>query len=415
MITKIKKIMVSFIMIVFLIGFFGQTFISLLTPKVLTHPVGSGSIEKIEYISGIFEFKEIEEVKLDCSVTVDEVFVKVLTQIKKGDKLFKVTVVDESMSIENQEHTLHLKMSTIEAEIQQLLRTKSSGNYDLNELKIRVQEKRQALEDSKELFDEGLISKESFEERTRTLASLDRSLEMLKLSVAANIKGVDSSIETLENQMNALRQKMFVLDRLNEHYLEIVNGYCYAQYDGVVLDVTKGKDIVSDGESIMKVARLKDLTFNIEIPLSDVPKYKLKDRISIKELDVSFSLHEMDQDVFTNIASLECRIEDLLYLRYLGKRFQAEKSTSHFGNSVIKKSSAGIQNLEVGDSIKIYRINSKETLLGEENILEEIEVRVEFIGTEYLAVLSPLITPMDSIVTNIDFNITDGAKVQSWN
>lgn len=176
--------------------------------KIIVTSAGMRTMGQTINIEGFIEPLAKQEIIMDSTQKVDEVYVQEGQDVKAGDLLFKLDDTDLAYKLKGEEFSL----KAARAELSNLVK---SENKDKKEIAFTVtqaeMEYNNALDefnygtikndDNQKLFAEGFISKEELDNGLRNLSKLKNTMNMLKMQL-------DKAKESLNNYSDQRQQQL---------------------------------------------------------------------------------------------------------------------------------------------------------------------------------------------------------------
>lgn len=183
---------------------------------------------------------------------VEEIYVEEGADVRKGDKLLRLTNDNLDMQILNSEAELAEKENILRNTLISMEQQRLTLNQEMLQLKVDVRRLKRTYEQQKQLYNERLIAKEDF-----LKAEEDFELANEKLKLVSERQKQDSiyrSIEVTQMQesLNNMRLNMQMIRRRKENLV------IKAPIDGQlgILDVVLGENIVAGS----KIGQISDMT-----------------------------------------------------------------------------------------------------------------------------------------------------------
>lgn len=142
LLKRIKNVVISFFVIIFILGFFSKSTIALFLPKVQVAPVTKSAYSKTLDIEGSVVPKEVFKVRINGDIIVDEFYVKAGQEIKRDQPVFKI---DNSFGIRTSGQRLDdlkLSLDKNKQELEKLI----SESYESDEKNIELFEEKLKLQ-----------------------------------------------------------------------------------------------------------------------------------------------------------------------------------------------------------------------------------------------------------------------------
>ncbi len=410
--NKIIKYFSSFLIVIMLIGFFGQSVLNVFIPTVLTSSVSVGIVEKTITFEGSFNFPEVIVVKLDSDVIIDQFQVRTGQQIEEGDELFVVSEVSEYSFFDREQKRLVNQELKLNNELKFI-----QNNEDINEtMSISKSKSLSQLNDlinaNKELYEKGVISLYEYDNLLEQRDQLRNEIQMQSFSDKTSDDTAALRITEIDFELLDIKYERSKLLNVQLEYSFLEDGVCKSKEPGIVLSVNNDK-VIDSSEDILTYANLDDYKFIIKTSLINQEYFQKKDSISVVEINNKLSIEEIVLDYNEQELIAYCYAEPHL-MKYYGKILTGKTVMEYESDMIVKKSTFGNIEIRAGDLVTIYRLNDDVTLLGQNYRVEAVKVEVLYVGDTEVGIKSNSLDVTDQIITNVSYKIRDGVRVQSW-
>lgn len=423
--TKVKKVAVEFIAIVFIVGFFSKSFSNYFLPKVFVYPAIEGSVESRVNLVGTLEPREKVEIRLGADIIVDEYFVNVGKKVSKGDPIFKI---DESYGITDVNE--EIERLEIQLEREKLDLEKFTGSpYMLEEKKLvskreKIDKKKEELTNSEKLYETGAISASQLESKKEIVKNLELDLEIAENNLKdknkeryLQIKDKQLSIDSIKKEINKKKRRQSFYSKLGE------DGIYYSEVDGIILNTSETNRLLRIDTPIVEIGMLTDYS-------SLIFKSYINERyndlvtegsiIKIKSEDMKKSVNVKITNIYSISENGMLKVEgefpkETKGRPILGKKLKGEVTKEIKGNFVIPKT-AVIPDEEFKSDTRgrVYVLEERDGVLGKEYVAVEVEVTIFDIGDDRVSVYGMDLTNKSKVITNLSYKIKDGVKVFPW-
>ncbi|SKC87650.1 HlyD family secretion protein [Maledivibacter halophilus] len=423
----LKKVLIEFFILIFVIGFFSKSIVNFFLPKVTTEAVVKSKLETVLEIDGYLEPREILKVRLGGKIIIDEYFKKVGENIKKGDPVFKINkqygISDINEEIENLEIELGKENRNL-VKYNRKLSMNSKNSLIIS--KEKVKNKKDDLEDTKNLYKFGAVSLSELEKERRELKQLELELKDKEDELREenedlyfNIKEAENSIERLEAKIKEYRSK-------SAFYSSIANdGIYYSEINGVILNISNANIVLDEDEpavNIGKVDKFSSVIFVGHINEENMDMVKLNKTFKIKLEGAQKFLDVRISNIYSVIEDGRLKIEGTFNENVdidpiLGKKYKGKISNkSDDYEYTISKSSIipDYGELKAGGTGKVFVLEERDGILGKEYISTEARVDIVDVGDKRVAVSGLEGFKEPKVIKNLSFRIKDGERVALW-
>jgi HlyD family secretion protein len=178
------------------------------------------------HIKGYIEPFAKQEINMDSTQKVDEVYIKEGQDVVAGELLFKLDDTDLAFRLKGEE----LNLKTAKAELNNLLKSEDKNKKDLTFSVTQAEmEYNNALEefnystikcdDNQKLYTEGFISKEELENGLRSLSKMKGNLNMLEMQLHKAKESLNNYSDERQQQLDKQRSNIELIqmniDNLN--------------------------------------------------------------------------------------------------------------------------------------------------------------------------------------------------------
>lgn len=280
---KGKGVVIGFIL-VFVVGTIGlfRYFTSVQSSEDSLTEVESpvlGDIVRKTVATGSVRPRQEVNVKPQVSGVVEELFVEAGQQVTKGQEVARIKLVPSEVSINSAINAVELARLRVENAERELDRQKEvyDKKLDVSDVAVRLEISSQQEQRFRSLFEEGLISRQEYEQYL-----LDAQLARTRYDNAALLAG--NTLRQFENDLDIRRQELqaainnlqLLREGASRNSRQIAN-VITSTVDGMVLDVPveEGSSVIernnfNEGTTIVTVADMNALIFEGKVDESDV-------------------------------------------------------------------------------------------------------------------------------------------------
>lgn len=418
----IRKVLVEFIILVFVIGFFSKSISNYFLPKVRAVPVLGGVVEKSMDIVGTIEPKEKMKIRLAGNVIVEEYFVKVGQHLDVGDPVFQIDTKYGIKDIANEIESLEINLSK---EVFRLEKLKGSSSLADEKRLLLLNEKleieKEDLTKKEKLLETGAISKHQLELKKQAIKELVTNLEIEEIKLKEKNEELYLQLKDIQNNIDKLKDEIDTMKRRQEFYSAVDDeGMYYSEVEGIVLNISEVDRILGTDTSIVEIGEIIDYSsVNFVGYVSD--KYsnlvKQDSYIHVKTDDMRELLEVKIINTYNVVENGMIQIEGKFNDKddskpILGKKFKGKLTESNGGENIIPKI-ALIPDGEFkeGERGKVYLLRERKGILGKEYVAEEVSVSILQVGNDSVEVEGLSSYKKPYVITNLSHKINDGVKV----
>lgn len=272
---RLKKPMIFVLLIIIVVGVFGIRSYSksqkAKVKEVSTAAVKKGSLTQSVTLTGSIESSGRNEIALSPSLKIVEIFTKEGQTVKKGDVLAKLDDSDFRSQLEKQK----LNLSNAEYNLNYIVENSSSNDkltsenalkqaqISLENAKINLDDVNKKFQQSKNLFEGGLVSSNEFEAAKKAVKDNQNAVKSAEIALAnaqSTYSSMDSTINNkIINQKNQIELIQSEIQTLNK---KIEDCNLRANVDGIVTKIDAkvnqypeaGEKIIIDDNSLYKAS-----------------------------------------------------------------------------------------------------------------------------------------------------------------
>lgn len=421
---SIKNVVVSFFVIVFILGFFSKSTIALFLPKVQVAPVMKSAYSKTLDIEGSVVSKETFKVRINGDIIVDEFYVKAGQEIKKDQPVFKINSSFGIRSSGQKLEDLKLNLNKSKLELEKL----SSKSYDVDEKNIDLLEEKlklqkEELEKLEELYENGSIAYSNLEQKRMELKTSEINLEIMKLQIEG--KKSENNILTAEvqNNIKKIQDEIANLENQRKFYSSLgEDGVYLSEADGIVLDINSTGNILYQDTAIIEIGLVSGFdSVSFESFISD----EYYDFInSTKRIELNFEDKAMPKEI--NITSIS-KLSDNNMIKIegefgkstkepiIGQKIRGKVAKKFTLEGTIPKDALiPVDSLDIGKQGIVYVLEEKEGILGKEYFAKQVNVTLTGVGDNNVSITGHEGFTKPRVITNLSYKIKDGVKVFLW-
>ncbi|MTI71936.1 MAG: hypothetical protein FH751_16945 [Firmicutes bacterium] len=425
-IKLIKNIVIGFFILIFVMGFFSKTIISLFLPKVNVAGAASLPVEKTLRLDGKVKPREEYQVRIGGNVIIDKFFVEEGDSVFKGDPIFKI---DTSYGVKGSDEDVEeLKFQLERAKIRLENLTNEEYSVELKNLKILkgdIKKAKENIEKLKRLYEADAISKSNLTDAKDVLRKLETSLEIKKLQIEENKKSKAIDIKEVNFQIEELKDKIKLAENNNYFYSNIdEDGVYYSEVSGVISSLSIENKLLTRDTILTKIAKIDGPTtfkYVAEFPVEKYEFVKSKAVIQIQKeyYDPKTDLYitEIDPIVRNGKMTLEASFpEDYERKLFIGDEIEGkikERKKIKEYLTVSKSVLNPLGGFKEGNEATVFVVEERDGILGTELIARKKTVEMVVVG-DHNVITRGLGGPKLRIITNPSYKIKDGSKVFLW-
>lgn len=419
--TIIKKLLLEFVVVVFLIGFFSSSFANYTVPKVNSVLAYSGNIYKSYPVEGQIEYQKIHKVRLGTNVIIDENLVDVGKRVQEGDPIFRINL-DYGI------YNINQQLIDLEVELQQeklkLMKLQESDNL-IDEKKISLMRSDLNREEKKliilkELYDEGAISLQEYEDYKHKMEALQGNLFIEEIKYSEKQKEREIQIEEADKKISEISRNIETTRRRSNFYSKVgEDGIYYAEKPGIIYKNGRTNTVLSSDEPAVEIAivgdQIKDLKFagyikeeyGKDIKLGDIVDVELYNQQNEIRFKIEYMYFVEDRNAFKIEGQL---MRELPSNILVNRNYKGEIKKLQKGNCIIPKSAIIASSYTEGEKGRVYIIETTEGILGKQYIAREVEVVITGVGDQ---IIVDGLEEYENVrvITTLSHRVRDGVKV----
>ena len=285
--SKYIKILVYFLITMFLLTFISRLSKSLTVPIVQTAKLEAAEIKNVISITGILEGNENTAVNSIEGCKVNDIYVSVGSKVNAGDILYQ-------MNLDNVKEKASEIQKQIDGKNKALERAYEDFNHAKKSEDQKISDARNAM-----IKAEGTLEYETFKSAYEELLN-NKDYNIISYKRVIEDLQNDSSLQNLNNTIS--------------NYNKIIEseGNVTAPCSGVVSDILISKDTISEGPSAMIITDIsKGIRFEGKVPALDGEKIKNGMEAKASSGDTKFTVKSCSLDTKdSNIMNVTATIKD---------------------------------------------------------------------------------------------------------
>lgn len=416
----LKKIVLGFFLIIFIIGFFSQSIINYFIPKVyLEDIINSERLEKSIYLTGTLEPKESVSIKLGRDVVIDEFYFVPGSYIKEGLALFKINSDYGIEDLKALSDPIESTINALEGDINLIDEKLALQLRKISDAKIDIQRAIEESNNYNELYKTGAVSHEVYLQKLSAVDTYKRNLDQLQVDydqLQYQKTALETSVSENKRSLDQLSREANFLSNVDDE------GVYYSEYNGVIMNQAGANILLDNTQEILEIAKVNSY--------SDVYLKMFVDEDTMKYLNLnkSFFIEEAGREdpdriqivyksykTDNNLVEVRGEYKDRDGIPFLGRAVNARlyiRSVEH--NYIVPKSAIRTATDSYDDSSQsfIFTVMEENTILGQEQVAHAVEVLILDEGDNYVAIesLADRLFRMQ-IIANLTYEIEDNARV----
>ncbi len=247
-----------------------------------TKPFVTDIVKKTVATGSIKPRKEIN-IKPQVSGIVEKLYVEAGEQVRKGDPIAKIKLVPSPVNINNAQSSVELARIRLNDAKRELTRQKGVFNNkrDVEQAQINYDNALREKNRQQQLYEDGVISKQDFNQLELDLELRKSQLENAKIESTRSVKQFETEVDIRNQELEAALNNLQLLKEGASKKTKQVSNIVKATVTGMVLDVPveEGASVIernnfNEGTTIAIVADMNSLIFDGKIDESDVGKLK---------------------------------------------------------------------------------------------------------------------------------------------
>lgn len=222
-------------------------------------------------------------IKPQVSGVIDELYVEAGNLVKKGQKIAKIELVPSEVNINSAQSNVELARLRLKEAQRELARQKevNKRNLDVESTKVSYENALEIKERQEDLFKEGVISEQDYQNFKLDLELRRTEFENAKIVSGNNVRQFETEVDIRQQELSAAINNLQLLREGASRNSRQVANIVVSTLDGMILDipVEEGSSVIernnfNEGTSIAIVADMNSLIFEGKVDESDVGKLK---------------------------------------------------------------------------------------------------------------------------------------------
>lgn len=247
-----------------------------------TKPTIEDVVKKTVATGSIKPRKEIM-VKPQVSGVIDELFVEAGQLVTKGQKLARIKLIPDQVSINNAQSSVELTRMRRDEAQRELNRQKKvfDQQLDVEQARANLADAKQEEERQRNLFDDGIISQTDYNQFKLRLNIQQAAFDNAGIGALNSLKQFEADLDIRQQEYAAAQDNLALLREGATRNSKQVSNVVVSTVAGMVLDVPieEGASVIernnfNEGTTIASVADMQSLIFEGNVDESDVGKLK---------------------------------------------------------------------------------------------------------------------------------------------
>ncbi|NRB61680.1 MAG: efflux RND transporter periplasmic adaptor subunit [Saprospiraceae bacterium] len=256
---------------------------NLATENLITETPAIRDVTKKTMATGAIKPRQEVMIKPQVSGVVENIFVEPGAIVTKGQKLAKIKLVPSELNINSAQSSVELARLRLQEAERELARQKNLRKTDLDveEARARLENAQQEANRAKELFSDGVISQQVYQNRQTDYNIAKAAYENAQVIANNEIKRFETALDIQQQELTAAINNLQLLREGASRNSRQVANVVLSTVDGMVLDVPveEGSSVIernnfNEGTSIATIADMDNLIFAGTVDESDVGKLK---------------------------------------------------------------------------------------------------------------------------------------------
>lgn len=422
---NIKKIVVEFIILIFIMGFFSATVANFFLPDIYgTQILENQTFSKSMPINGTIQSKETNRVLLNDDLVIRKFSVDVGDGVKVGDPIFEVDKSYGNITGSNETKELYLMIENEELNKEKTMISLEMKEKEIHKMEESIEKEKVDLDSKITLYEIGSISQVELNRSKDDIKSLEEKLELEKDNYEVLKKEANINIKNIENNIENIRKDIKELNKDGGFYAKVdSDGIYHAEVDGTILSINNIGQILRRESLITEIAIVEgydSVKFVGYVDEKDDDFINIGDVFNLKEISKDRKLEarvsnksRVANNQMIKVEAYFNKVKDIKGIPLIGGRLEGKISKEESGVMVVPKASIiPARGFEEGQSGIVYVIDEKDGLLGKKYFAKQVSVSILKIGDDKVEVTGLEIYSGKSVITNLSYKIRDGVKIK---
>lgn len=421
LLTWMKKIAVELVVLVFIVGFFSQSFVNYSLPRVNSVPVFAGQLEKTYPIQGAVEYRDVMKVRLGAPVIIDEFLLEPGRRVTEGSPVFRINLdygMEEGKDLEQEIRT------ALEGERLLLKKAAAAAGLGEKEMELRrldLERAQKELRDAESLHEAGAVSTRERDVLADKVKRLLIEIEMDELKRQEQQLTRELQIREINLRIDSLNRELNQILRRKEFYAQLdENGVYLAETTGLITAISPLHQVLRPEDSLVEIARIHEemegLIYRGTLAEPHGKYFDFGDLMDVNLEGVAEAIRIKITNLFYDAQSDVYRVEgqlmrDIPRQLTLRKHYRGEIVRREQGDLVVPRSAISAVELRPGETGRVYILETEEGILGQHHTARSIEVTIESVGDQYVSIRGLEGYERPRVITPITHRVGDGTKV----
>lgn len=419
----IKRVVVGFFALVFVMGFFSKSIANMFLPRVTVDVPRNTEFSREIRTRGDLVAKETSKVKLSKDVMIEEVYVERGKKVEIGEPIFKINKKYKK-DISNNISDLRDSIEDKQIELSRL-RAKSyiSEERHIEKLKTSIEKKKKNLELTKTLYDSGAKSLEELNNAETVIEDVKAELELYKINLNEKKEDSKRRQEDIERSIAKLKEQLNAVTDMNEFYSTLnAEGEYVSAVNGIVLSVPSKGNVYRKDEiltEIAKVEKFSETVLKLELGIEEEDSIDYNLKVKIMSEDKDMPKIGVIKKISKSIDGDRLLIEAAIPANAEGEPSVARnldcRIIESFSGLAVDKSTVEVYGrLKPGVKGAVYQIVERDGILGKETLVRKIDVTIGDVGDDKVSITGLSADRDTKLVANRSYKIKNGSKVLLW-
>jgi HlyD family secretion protein len=419
--TWIRRLAVELVVLIFVVGFFSQSFVNYSLPRVTSVPVFAGQLEKTYPIQGAVEYRDAVQVRLAAPVIIDTFFLDPGRRVTEGTPVFRINPAYGLGEVSDPVQEL---AEALEREKLELGKSQAAANAAESELalwQLDLENAQRELLDGIKLHDAGAISTREYEALADRVERLKLQVEMeelkreeRRLTRELQVREISLRIASLEQQLTQAKGRQDFYARVNEE------GIYEAEVTGLITAIAPLHQVLRPEDSLVEIAlvneEMEGLIYRGTLAEAHGKQFASGDLLDVNLEGVTEAIRIKITNLFYDAGSDVYRVEaqlmrDIPRQLTVRKHYRGEIVRKEQADLVVPRSAVNAVELRAGETGRVYLLETQEGILGQHHTARSQEITILSVGDQYISITGLEGFERPRVITPITHRVGDGVKV----
>lgn len=421
LLTWIRRLAVELVVLIFVVGFFSQSFVNYSLPRVTSVPVFAGQLEKTYPIQGAVEYRDAVQVRLAAPVIIDTFFLDPGRRVTEGTPVFRI---NPAYGLGEGSDPVQELAEALEREKLELGKSQAAANAAESELtlwQLDLENAQRELLDGIKLHDAGAISTREYEALADRVERLKLQVEMeelkreeRRLTRELQVREISLRIASLEQQLTQAKGRQDFYARVNEE------GIYEAEVTGLITAIAPLHQVLRPEDSLVEIAlvneEMEGLIYRGTLPEAHGKQFASGDLLDVNLEGVTEAIRIKITNLFYDAGSDVYRVEaqlmrDIPRQLTVRKHYRGEIVRKEQADLVVPRSAVNAVELRAGETGRVYLLETQEGILGQHHTARSQEITILSVGDQYISITGLEGFERPRVITPITHRVGDGVKV----